>query len=351
MRKAILLTFLLMAWISSSAQSKSSAMKFDEFQVKDSDIYYRSEKAIDNYQRIDRFFNLVKSMRGIKVYLIYYRARKNETTESRILENWVSMATLKLQNETKLGMEGVLSVDGGYRDAPTIEFWIVPKGALPPTPTPLYGESQVFNCPNIRIVEGAMNLDLSKTAAFSVITDPEVKEIAFNWSVSAGKIVRGQGTKMIEVDTAGNKEITVFTEAEGFPLPCNRTAVQTFEVGKRPILIGNMVRFNSSYYSALVDELMIRLNDDPTSSGCVIIYGGRQAGASARNRMTREAKKPFIFRRYDLGRITIIDGGYREYSGVDLWMVPPNTDLPTPTPSVDQKLIKPPAKMRRQKGS
>ena len=34
-------------------------------------------------------------------------------------------------------------IDGGYREEPTIEFWLVPPGAKPPTPTPTLTEKEI----------------------------------------------------------------------------------------------------------------------------------------------------------------------------------------------------------------
>jgi hypothetical protein len=34
--------------------------------------------------------------------------------------------------------ERIVIVNGGYRDEPVIELWLVPKGAAAPTPTPTY---------------------------------------------------------------------------------------------------------------------------------------------------------------------------------------------------------------------
>jgi hypothetical protein len=37
----------------------------------------------------------------------------------------------------------IVTIDGGYREQPTTEFWIVPDGASPPQPSPTIAPSEI----------------------------------------------------------------------------------------------------------------------------------------------------------------------------------------------------------------
>ena len=60
--------------------------------------------------------------------------------------------------------------------------------------------------------------------------DPN-QELSYNWSVSSGEIVEGQGTASIKVrNTAGSQSTTATVEVNGLPVDCERTASCTFIV-------------------------------------------------------------------------------------------------------------------------
>ncbi|HEV7377690.1 MAG TPA: hypothetical protein VGN95_23445 [Pyrinomonadaceae bacterium] len=64
--------------------------------------------------------------------------------------------------------------------------------------------------------------------------DPNINPTC-NWSVSAGKIVKGQGTYTIEVDTTGlaGKHIKATVEVGGLPPACQRTTSCEVQIRKK----------------------------------------------------------------------------------------------------------------------
>jgi len=64
--------------------------------------------------------------------------------------------------------------------------------------------------------------------------DPNINP-SCNWSVSAGKIVKGQGTYLIEVDTTGlaGKHVKAAVEVGGFPPECQRTTSCEVQIRKK----------------------------------------------------------------------------------------------------------------------
>lgn len=111
-----------------------------------------------------------------------------------------------------------------FRPEPSLSvaFWIVPKDAELPD---LGCVIPVCECPTLSV--SGFETFVSQTAhpTFTANTkggDDNVK-ISYNWKVSAGKIIKGQGTATIEVDAESANEIIATVEIGGFCAECDRT--------------------------------------------------------------------------------------------------------------------------------
>lgn len=325
-----------------SAQKNSVALKFDEFDDASNIQFYPFEE-LTLSQRIERFIRQIKQERGIKVYLIYYRARKENNLNSSKSSSWAVETSSEIRYKTKLKDEDIISIDGGYKERNTIEYWIVPKNAEPPKPTPSFDKSESFDCPSINVYADALQFDKTKSINFSVSDYylDKIENLKFLWKVSAGKIIEGQGQEKIKVDLTDTnvKRITAFVEVDGLPYPCEKVGFSTIEVGKKPYLVVEAERYNSSELSAMIDGFMMQIYDDPTLKGYIIIYAGRNGGTKEMVRAIVSVRRMFAFRRYDLSRVTILRGGFREYNTVDMWVVPEGAELPTATPTVNEKFV------------
>ncbi len=101
------------------------------------------------------------------------------------------------------------------------EFWLIPEGAESPY-TPF-----CINClcPTIS-VSGTESIS-NETSAITFtanVSGGSQDDGTYNWKVSAGKIIEGQGTAVIKVDAEGAKEITATVEIGGVCEECNREA-------------------------------------------------------------------------------------------------------------------------------
>ncbi|HEX8285788.1 MAG TPA: PKD domain-containing protein [Pyrinomonadaceae bacterium] len=102
-------------------------------------------RKIDEYGRIPfgdekaRLNNMREELQNdptAQGYLICYGGRRGRAGEARRLCERARDYLVATR-----GIEGsrVVTVEGGLREEPTTEFWIVPSGATPPTPTPTVG--------------------------------------------------------------------------------------------------------------------------------------------------------------------------------------------------------------------
>src|SRR5688500_11168198 len=90
--------------------------------------------------------------------------------------------------------------------------------------------------------------------------------------------------------------------------------------------------------SARVDNLISQLHNNADSLGYIITYNSTQVLPSEydSNRMAARIRRAMELRRYDLSRVTFIDGGFREELAVELFIVPPDGAAPEPSDQVDK---------------
>jgi len=203
----------------------------------------------------------------------------------------------------------------------TVTVAVCPGCVAPPPPCPTVNVS----CPSE--VEAGQPITFTATVAGEGAPTP-----TFNWSVSAGTISSGQGTSTITVDTAGvAQSVTATVTVGGVDPSCNATSSCTTGVKPPPRQptkfdeYGN-IRFNDE--KARLDNYAIQLQNDPTSTGTIIVYGSCEGEAQSRG----DRAKDYLVntRGIEAGRITVVDGGCRSDLTVQLWIVPQGATAPAP---------------------
>jgi len=108
-----------------------------------------------------------------------------------------------------------------------IHFLIVPQGA---EISPIYTLAPCL-CTTLDIIAPENVTDQNSVLTFKAkVGDGDIDGLSYNWYVSAGKIVEGQGTPTIKVDPKGAKEVTATVQIGGFCEACARTASSTTEI-------------------------------------------------------------------------------------------------------------------------
>jgi hypothetical protein len=175
---------------------------------------------------------------------------------------------------------------------------------------------------------------------------------SFAWEVSAGSIADGQGTATLKVDTAGvgQQTLTASVEVEGLSPACDRKASCSTPL-MSVVSCGRFDEYGDIKFDdekARLDNFAIELQNDPTSQGQMICYGGR-TGYEGEALSRCERAKDYLsgVRGIEAARVVIVDGGFREELTVKLTIVPAGAAPPTPSPTLDRsevKFIKPPSK-------
>ena len=214
---------------------------------------------------------------------------------------------------------------------------------LIPTPPPC--PTVTVSCPDTGVVGQPVTFTANVSGG-----DPGVTA-TYNWTVTAGTISSGQGTSSITVDTTGvTGTVTATVTLGGYDRSCNPTASCTTSfpvkaVARKVDEYGN-IRFNDE--KARLDNFAIELQNDPTSQGYLICYGGRRGRAGEGQARCDRAKNYLVTTRgIDASRVVTVDGGYREDLTVELWVVPSGATAPAASPTVDPSEVKATAAPRR----
>lgn len=349
--KTFVLFFCSLIFISAtSAQEKPQALKFDEFDDVVENSFYSDRNELTFSERVKRFSKQLEKERGVWAYIIYYQAR---ITHGNLQWNFINQAK-GIKNQiiynNRIKIEDVAVVDGGYREKNSIEFWIVPKNADAPTPTPTFDKSETFACREI-FISNDSPLNQTETAVFSIsaYNFRGIDDYSLTWRVSAGEIVQGQGTSKIDVKLgdSGVKRVTAFLEVGGLPYLCPKIFSATAESNRKLQLIDSFGLASNGDIKSRLDNFMISVLNNPTAKGYIIVYGNRSEGNRGAERRIGMIYNYSLMRRFDMSRITVIRGGFRESVSTDLWLSFDNAEKPAPTPTVDEKFIKMPVKITK----
>ena len=154
----------------------------------------------------------------------------------------------------------------------------------------------------------------------------------YNWTVSTGRIISGQGTNSITVDTTGmeGQALRATLAMAGYEEDCLASCTIQFP----PLIAGRKFdafpKIARNDEKARLDNFTIGLQDDPTSIGYIIIYPGPddQPG-SAKKRATQISDYMVNSRGFDSKRIITLLGSQREKSIVELWIRPQGAPAPS----------------------
>ncbi|PWT90931.1 MAG: hypothetical protein C5B55_08955 [Blastocatellia bacterium] len=156
----------------------------------------------------------------------------------------------------------------------------------------------------------------------------------YNWTVSAGTIIDGQGTSSIKIDTAGlaGQTVRATLSMGGYTLDCSAScAVQM------PVPIPSSRKFDEfpaisrNDEKARLDNLAVELQNDPTATAYVIVHPGRNSKSGDVQRHTSRVVDYLVnTRAIDSKRIVTLVGATQEELMVELWLRPQGATPPRP---------------------
>jgi hypothetical protein len=317
------------------SQTVSEALKFDEFSIE-------PRTSTFEHPRFKRFAAQLKKEPKKSGIIIRYEPRKQTYGNYRSVDDYLSDAKREIENEG-IAEARIKTIHGGIREEETFEFWIAPGNSEMPLPKSHFEKSDVIFCPSMGVSGTQHQTYRDQPLKFSVAVHnaPPDVNIGYEWAVSTGSIVEGNGTNQIKVDLSKTdaKRVTASVNIKGFAPECANHAFATAQVGVFPYQFESTQFYEYSYAIALLDGLFVLMQSEPHSRGHIIIYGRRTGNGAEVPRIIRSVNNHIIFRGQDPSRLTIINGGFRETSSVEMYLLPAGVFPPAPTPTVDERYV------------
>jgi len=156
----------------------------------------------------------------------------------------------------------------------------------------------------------------------------------YNWTVSAGSIISGQGSDTIKVDTTGlaGQTVRASLSVGGYNLDCAADCAVSIPLPKlNSRKFDEFPDISRNDEKARLDNFGIELQNDPTSTAYVIVYPGR---SGKRDEVQHHAGRIVEYlvnsRGLDKSRIVTLVGPARDALQVELWLTPQGATPPNP---------------------
>jgi hypothetical protein len=224
----------------------------------------------------------------------------------------------------------------------------------------------VSPCPYPVNLSAPVSVNEGEVVTFtSNVTYGGTSPLNYTWTVSPAeaKVLSGLGTPTISVDSTGlgaqTVSATLVVNDGSGEAACRQVANAATNIGRIP----NPPREGREYdvccscafddQKARLDNLGVELQNDPSATAYIVGYGGRTTRVGEADRLVNRAKDYLVMqRKIDPSRIVVINGGFREDSCVELWIVPSGAAPPELRPTVQPGDVSPrpdtPARRRRR---
>lgn len=198
-----------------------------------------------------------------------------------------------------------------------------------------FGQDLKPECQSIDVIGPAGIVPPGEKFSFAGRIDGNVpKDVSYQWEISNGKVIEGQGTLeiLVGVDVQDLHKpiiatLTVFGLSEG----CARSNSYRYTIGcilPTPVLIDEFGRLAKTAFRKRLNKFFAELNNHPNNQGYIILYGTAKEMA-VRERLIVNTVK---LRNFDRSRITMVRGGLHPVGTAYTkpYRVPPGADTPAP---------------------
>ena len=226
--------------------------------------------------------------------------------------------------------QAVVEVDDGrYLDCVAFSSASIVVADCPPPPPP-----QII-CPNVTVsCPDAASENAPATFTATIGGSSGGVRPTYNWTVSAGRIISGQGTRSITVDTAGLAGQTIRADLDlgGYGIRCPASCATSIPVVIKPHKFDEYYDITRNDEKARLDNYAIQLQAEPGSHGYIFVYPSSKArGNVAQARAQRISDYLVNSRGIDASRFTVTMAAAREDWLFELWIVPAGATPPTPS--------------------
>lgn len=190
-------------------------------------------------------------------------------------------------------------------------------------------------CPHVQVIcPQNVVLDQPLTFTSNVAGGTNVGTPIYNWTISDGTIIEGQGTPTIKVDITGlaGQTVKATLSMGGYPVECSDScAVQIPIPQAKCRKFDEFPDISRNDEKARLDNFGIELQNDPTSTAYVVVSSGRSTRpGDVQRRAARIVEYLVNSRAIDAHRIVTLVGPARGELLVELWVCPRGITPPTP---------------------
>ncbi len=163
----------------------------------------------------------------------------------------------------------------------------------------------------------------------------DLGKLSFNWTVSTGEILEGQGTSSIKVSKKDyNENTTATVEIEGLPEGCSNTASETGAVCRcmYPTLFDEFSIPTSRIEKVRLDNLINELGNNPNAQAFIVEYFKPNTPKKVIAQKIQKITDYFVnIKRLEKERFTILAADSEdEQNRTKFWIVPPGAKSPQP---------------------
>lgn len=180
-------------------------------------------------------------------------------------------------------------------------------------------------CPTISLIGPAGIARPNESILFTLSIDEKAKsyDIKYNWTISRGKIVGGQGTTTLSVLLNPGEGVTAAIEISGLPGDCINTASESYMycVGIQPTQIDVFSEPFANIDKNRITEIFRAINSDPTAQLYIIFRHEEKTSPKTSSRKEREVSNSLVKAGLATDRITTVRD-FRHSESVEFWFVP-----------------------------
>lgn len=177
---------------------------------------------------------------------------------------------------------------------------------------PIFAQANENLCPKISIVTPKESISRGESVDFLVNVGANIEKlnVSYEWTISAGRIVKGQGTSKIEfvVDDTDTANVYVAVEIIGLPKGCADSSTETVPVTPHVDIepldsYGNLSRNDET---ARLQNFFYNLSQEKSWEGVIILQFDKKTSASKRIKRMNRIIKSIEFLKCDVSRITFV---------------------------------------------
>ena len=187
-------------------------------------------------------------------------------------------------------------------------------------------------CPQVRIscpsqTEPGQPIEFVSTVSGSIGTAP----LVYNWTVSGGSIIEGQGTSSIKVSAAGleGQSITATASLAGSEASlagCSASCAIQIPVAQTCRKFDEYPEISRNEEKARLDNLGVALQNDPFATAFVIVHPGERSKSGDVAKRSHNVTDYLINSRgLDGKRVVLQVGAIRPTAVIEIWLCPRGT--------------------------